>query len=547
MAEEQYSENFPRQGVLEKTPLPKLIALLLESKMTGILHMEADGAKHWIFFEEGFPASVHAPKSQDFLGVVLRELNFIDDAAFNMSLMEMAKSKRLQGQILLEAEAIDEQQLERALSLQLARKLTRLFNYRKGKYQFVEGEEAPPPHDPIRVNPYGLIYNGIKNTYDAKDLKEGLMPLMGKSCRVSRLFVERGELFEFPPDDLADAKLLQDFRLPQDFVRGARSGATAAMMMLISLLYCNMLELDETDFAQPMPGVKGPRPKPKTAPAPARAATAQAAQGRPMTPAEARKAAAQANISAELKKKIDEKFKQVKTADLYAILEVPGDADFSRVQKAYITLAKVYHPDRVAGSTDEEIKHRMGVIFSQVNEAYQTLTDSGARVKYDKKEKEVAKSAGPSKGGAPRPEEAKIQFQQFQKAMIYIKKHDLLKAVESVRWACDMDPENGDYKAYRIWLDYQRSEDPEEKKLGDAKADMQAVYKTYAESFWAARLAATLFKKADEIEKYGKALMRASRLNSKHHDTTRELRLFRTREQKRAKEGRFLGIKFKRD
>ena len=547
MAEDQYSEDFPRQGELEKIPLPKLIALLLESKMTGILHLEADEAKHWIFFEEGFPAAVHAPKSQDFLGVVMRELNFIDDAAFNMSLMEMAKGKRLQGQILLEAEAIDEQQLERALSLQLARKLIRLFGYRKGKYRFEEGEEAPPPHDAIRVNPYGLIYNGIKNTYDAKDLKQGLMPLMGKSCRVSRLFVERGELFEFPPDDLADAKLLQDFRLPQDFVRGARSGATAAMMMLMSLLYCNMLEMDEADFAQAMPGVKGPRPKPKAAPAPAQTAqTAQTAQaqGRPMTPAEAKKAAAQANISADLKKKIDEKFKQVKAADFYAILEVPGDADFSRVQKAYITLAKVYHPDRVAGSTDEETKHRMGVIFSKVNEAYQTLTDTGARVKYDKKEEEIAKSAGPSKGGAPRPEEAKIQF---QKAMIYLKKHDLLKAAESVRWACDMDPENGDYRAYCIWLDYLRSEDPEEKKLGDAKADMQAVYKTYIYSFWAARLAANLFKKADEMEKYGKALRRANGLNSKDHDTARDLRLFRTRKQKRSKESRFLGIKFKRD
>ena len=475
-------------------------------------------------------------------------MNFIDDAAFNMSLMEMAKSKRLQGQILLEAEAIDEQQLERALSLQLARKLTRLFSYRKGKYQFVEGEEAPPPHDPIRVNPYGLIYNGIKNTYNAKDLKQGLMPLMGKSCRVSRLFVERGELFEFPPDDLADAKLLHDFRLPQDFVRGARSGATAAMMMLMSLLYCNMLEMDDADFAQPMPGVKGPKPKPKPEPKP-EAVTAPGqtspGKGRPMTPAEVKKAAAQANISADLQKKIADKFKQVKAADLYAILEVPSDADFSRAQKAYITLAKVYHPDRVAGSTDEEIKHRMGVIFSKVSEAYQTLTDSSARVKYDKKEKEVTKSAGPSskKGGAPRPEDAKVQF---QKAMFYIKKRDMLKATESIRWACDMDPENGDYKAYRIWLDYLRSEDPEEKKLSDAKADMQAVYKTFQDSFWAARLAANLFKKSEELDKYGKALVRANRLNSKDHATTRDLRLFQAREKKRAQEGRFLGFKLKR-
>ena len=107
MVNEQYADSFQRKGSLEQTPLPQLIALILEDKLTGILHIEADDAKHWIYFEDGFPAGVHAPKSQDFLGVVLRELNYIDDTAFNMSLMEMAKTKQLQGQILLTAEAID--------------------------------------------------------------------------------------------------------------------------------------------------------------------------------------------------------------------------------------------------------------------------------------------------------------------------------------------------------------------------------------------------------------------------------------------------------
>ena len=547
MANEQYAEGFQRKGSLEQTPLPQRIALSLEDKRTGILHIEADDAKHWIYFEDGFPAGVHAPKSQDFLGVVLRELNYIDDTAFNMSLMEMAKTKELQGQILLAAEAIDEQQLERGLSLQLARKLSRLFTYRKGTFTFEEGEEFPSPNEPIRVNPYGLIYNSIKNSYDAADLKKGLSNIVGKSCRVSRRFVERGELFDFPPDDLADAKLLQDFRLPQEFVRGARSGPTAAMMMLLSLWYCNMLELEEASFATPMPGVKGPRQAPKPAPTQAGQvqAQAQASPGaaRQMTPAESKRAEAQATISKALLEKINDKFDQIKKSDFYGILEVPKDADFGRVQKAYITLAKVYHPDRVAQAGDEEIKHRMEVIFSKVNEAYQTLTDSKARVKYDTQKEKAAATKEPGQGMGPRPEEAKIQF---QKAMVYLKKRDLVKAAEAIRWACDMDPEEGDYKAYRVYLDYERSEDAEEKKLEEAKADMYAVYKSFLESFWAARLLANLLQKTGDMDNYGRALVRANKLNPSDHNTIRDLRLYRAREEKKSKEGRFLGIKFKK-
>ncbi len=529
---------FTPEGTLEEHPLPLLIALILDAKYSGLLRFESEETKYWIYFDEGFPAGAHNPKSQDYLGAVLRELNFIDDAAFNESLMRMAQEKRLQGQVLLDMEALDDEQLDRALSLQLARKLSKLFAIKTGTFVFIEDEELPPPGEPIRVNPYALIYNAIRSHYQAADLKKGLAGVIGKSIKVSRLFVERGPLFEFPEEDLADARLLEDFRLPQDFVRGARCGPTAAMMMLLALLYCDMLEFEEADFAQPIRGAGRPKPAPRAAqPSPAAQAAARA-------DAPAQSPAAQRGgkqVSDSLRAKINEKFEQIKTAEPWEVLEVEKDADSARLKKAFYTLAKVYHPDRVAGCDDEELVHRLDVIISKVNEGYQILSDPHARMAYMSGKK--GKKDGGAKASGPRPEEAKVQF---QKAMFFLKKKDMVKAAESLRWAVEMDPDERDYLAWRIWVDYQRGEGPEDDRIQTAKGDLLALAKSDPECFIAHRFLAKLYFKLGDKPNYEKFLVRASKLNPKDVEVARELRLYRTRKQKADAKGKFLGIRFKK-
>ncbi len=515
-----YLPAFTREGRIEEIPLPVLIVHILDEKLSGRLYIEEEDTKSWIYFDEGFPAGVFAPKSQDFLGTVLRELGYIDDAAFNQSLMMMAKTKRLQGELLVEDGKIDSEQLERALSLQLARKLARLFVVRAGAFRFAEDEELIPPMEPIRINTYALIYNGIKNSYHGENLKEGLQILVGRSCKVTGLFVERKELFEFPPDDVADAELLREFRLPQVFVRATRSGPTSGMMMLLALLYCGMLEMEEVDFAVPIKGSQAPRAAPHKA-APARA-------GRPRQGAK--------KVSAELVKKINDKFEQIKSGDLWQVIEVEKDAGSEVVKKSFLTLAKVYHPDRVSGSGDEDLSHRMDLIFARINEAYQVLSDPNRRAEYDKK------ASTDTKSDQPRPEEARVQF---QKAQVYLKKKDLTKAAEAVRWAADLDNSNGDYKAYKAWIEFLREKQGSPiEKLTQVKAELIDIAKGYPQSFHAYKFLAKICKELKDMPTYHKALNNAAQLNPKDVDIARQLRLFNMRKEK---EGRgWLKKKFKK-
>jgi curved DNA-binding protein len=79
--------------------------------------------------------------------------------------------------------------------------------------------------------------------------------------------------------------------------------------------------------------------------------------------------------------------------DYYKILGVARNASADEIRKAYRKLAMQYHPDRNPGDKKSEER------FKEINEAYQVLSDSEKRARYD--QLGSAYSNWQSRGGTP--------------------------------------------------------------------------------------------------------------------------------------------------
>ena len=64
-------------------------------------------------------------------------------------------------------------------------------------------------------------------------------------------------------------------------------------------------------------------------------------------------------------------------ASYYSILGVGKDADSKEIRQAFRKMARSYHPDLNPGNQESEAK------FKEINEAYEVLSDSDSRRKYD--------------------------------------------------------------------------------------------------------------------------------------------------------------------
>jgi len=78
-------------------------------------------------------------------------------------------------------------------------------------------------------------------------------------------------------------------------------------------------------------------------------------------------------------------YKKIKNEKInfYEILGLKSDASSEEIRNSYFDYAKKYHPDRIATAPDPGVKEMANIVFSEINRAYDTLSDDDKKRQYD--------------------------------------------------------------------------------------------------------------------------------------------------------------------
>jgi len=88
-------------------------------------------------------------------------------------------------------------------------------------------------------------------------------------------------------------------------------------------------------------------------------------------------------IAQDLRERIEYLHKWHKTLGYYKILDIKEYATDKQINHAYGKMAREFHPDGYR-DTPHDLKEKINVIFTYLNEAYATLMDSRKRKEYDR-------------------------------------------------------------------------------------------------------------------------------------------------------------------
>ncbi len=184
--------------------------------------------------------------------------------------------------------------------------------------------------------------------------------------------------------------------------------------------------------AHPGPAAPPPAPAaPAAAPGPARA-----------TPAAPPAAAPAGSAEQALRQALLDVAPRARERSLFARLGVPEGAGKDEVKRAFLQIARQFHPDRFAAPAMADLAGTVRDFFTAVNEAYAVLSDDKQRAAW--------LAASPGSPGGVDPKRAESARVDFQKGEACLRTRDYPRARGFLESAVRADP-RAEYQAALAW------------------------------------------------------------------------------------------------
>jgi tetratricopeptide (TPR) repeat protein len=236
---------------------------------------------------------------------------------------------------------------------------------------------------------------------------------------------------------------------------------------------------------------------------------------------------------------IQARFKQLQThPDHFTILGLGRDAGREAVKNAFLSLAKLFHPDRLPASL-QDLAPQMTRVFEAIRDAYETLYDDAKRQSYlltlpkqssapaAPARSSTASTASAQSGGAG-SKAASDAMELFKKGEVLFKKRDYVTAEDLYTKAYALDA-RATFLAAKAWSIYM---DPARKAEGArAKQLMQDAVRADPLCDRAHYQLGVIARVEGDMDRAERHFREAVKANPKHLEANQELRLIEMRKK----------------
>ncbi|PIU01166.1 MAG: hypothetical protein COT74_01285 [Bdellovibrionales bacterium CG10_big_fil_rev_8_21_14_0_10_45_34] len=321
---------------------PRLLSLLLDRSISGTLKLtDPKQQVAEITISTGIVSKVHLPTPSSLFGALLLERQLLTATELQPFLQKNSADPRPIGERLVAASLISPHVIETANRDQMKIRLSELVSDSRYDVQFqpqriVEAHVALDSDALVEI-----MCDSVQSKIDPSWLRTFYLPWMNSPVRRSAKFTDKHACFSFAP--LSHTPGLHRTLTEADSISGAlaSSGLSEELFFIClhTLVMFGLIRLEQS---------------------------AKAIIGEDQAP--------------RLQKLVNE----LASKTHYQTLGLSSTAKASEVKKAYLELAKVFHPDKVAATASKEVKDLMQKLFSKMTAAYEVLKDEEHRKRYDK-------------------------------------------------------------------------------------------------------------------------------------------------------------------
>ncbi len=442
-----------RRGSLTEVLFPELLAQFYREKADGALLLKRGKLKKIVYFRQGYPSFVKSNLLNECLGKVMVRERMITETECEESIQAMKESKRQQGTVLIDMGCISPHNLQYALELQLKTKIFDLFSWQDGEYQYNPKNSAPPTTVSLEDTTAALIYEGVRKRVELTRIREKLGESMDQYVLPSE-----DPLFRFQDMSLDSeeekfvARLVGDLTLREIVDLGLDK--RTAYQLIYALKAAGMVDFCEEPSREEPPSPPPPRAKKKktVTPPPVKGRLVEGGGVPVPTLSDMGRKSKLSPEERGIRERLARQVVETKKLDYFNVLGVSRNASRDEIRKAYFSLAKQYHPDRLYATASHEIRSLAEELFNLVSAAHDMLVDTQDRARYEAQLQSGDKSVVSSEVSMILTAEG-----LFQKGEMALRKRDYGKAEEYFRESSRMCPDEGEFHAYLGWAMFQNN------------------------------------------------------------------------------------------